>query len=114
MSAASSGVITEGTTSVPRSYEGPVDVSDDVSVRQRYYTYRTDAGWVACKTLNVMFTIDQPVKDVWRYFKDFNLWQNSYHHYYSGVVGDLEGRTVRLTLGKPGDTNRRSGDYQVV
>jgi len=66
-------------------------------------------------TTNVMFTIDRPAKAVWPYLRDFNLWQNSYHHYYSGVAGDLEGRTIRLVIGS--DLNapeRLSAEYRVV
>jgi hypothetical protein len=43
------------------------------------------------------------------------LWQNSDHHYYSGVLADLEGKSVRLTLGSDvNDPNRLFGDYDVV
>jgi hypothetical protein len=86
----------QGTALVPRFYEGPADIQGDVHLQQRYFTYQTEAGWVAGKTFNVMFTIDRPAKDVWPHLKDFNPWQNSYGHYYSGVLGDLEGKTFQL------------------
>jgi hypothetical protein len=91
-----------GGTSPPESVqptkfiEGPVETQQDIHLHQRYFTYRTDAGLVAGKTFNVMFTVERPAKVVWPYFKDFNLWQNAYGHYYSGVLGDLEGQTFRL------------------
>jgi hypothetical protein len=52
---------------------------------------------VAGKTFSVMFTVDQPARHVWPQLKDFNAWQNPYGHYYSGVVGDLEGQTFLLS-----------------
>jgi len=78
--------------------EGPAYIRDDVHVRQRFFTRHSDAGTLVGKTLNVMFTIDRPAKEVWGQLKDFNLWQNSYEHYYSEVVGDSEGKTFRLSL----------------
>jgi hypothetical protein len=103
------------TVLTPKYYEGLADVSGDARQHRRYFTYKTDAGLVAGTATSVMFTIDRPSEEVWRYFKDFNLWQNSYHHYYSGVVGDLEGGTVRLTVGSDlSDPNRPWGEYQVV
>ena len=71
-----------------------VNVNGDVCLYPRLYTYETDSGLVAGWTMNVMATIDRPARDVWAYFKDFNRWQKD--HYYSGVVGDLEGKTLSL------------------
>jgi hypothetical protein len=98
----------EGTT---RYYDGPADVNGDVCLHQRYFTYRTDAGLVAGKNFNVMFTIKRPAKEAWPHFKDFNRWQNAANHYYSGVVGDLEGQTFRISL-KPTDFGPHQ--YQVL
>jgi hypothetical protein len=53
-------------------------------------------GIVAGSNLSMMFTIDRPPNQVWPYFKDFNRWQSGFH--YSGVVGDLEGDTFRISL----------------
>jgi hypothetical protein len=92
----------EGAASRRRYQEGPVESCGDVHLRQRYYTCETDAGLIAGKDFNVMFTVDQPAKDVWRCLKDFNLWQNAYGYFYSGVVGELEGQTVYLTAKKDG------------
>jgi hypothetical protein len=85
-----------GTVPDPSYYGGPADIDGDVHLHQRYFTYKTHAGWVGGKTFNVMFTVDRLARDVWPHLKDFNRWQNSYGHYYSGVVGDLEGKTFRL------------------
>ncbi len=79
-----------------RYHDGPADAIGDVRVRGRFFTQETESGLIAGATWNVMFVIDRPVKDVWPVFKDFNAWQNSFGHYYSGVVGDLEGRTFAL------------------
>jgi hypothetical protein len=105
----------EGTVHAPEYYEGLSDINGDAYQHRRYFTYRTNAGLVTGTTTSVMFTIERPAKEVWPYFKDFNLWQNSYHHYYSGVVGDLEGETVRLIIGSNlNDPNRPSAEYKVV
>jgi hypothetical protein len=96
-----------GTVLAPNYYEGPAEILGDVRLHQRYFTYKTDAGWVAGKTFNVMFTIERPAKDVWPRLKDFNPWQNSYGHYYSGVVGDLEGKQFCIS-----DKPNEPGPYQ--
>jgi hypothetical protein len=86
------------TALTPTYHEGPIESDGDVRLNRRWFTYETDAGLVAGSILNVMFTIDRPVSEVWPYFKDFNLWQNSYDHYYSEVVGDLdEGQTFSIS-----------------
>jgi hypothetical protein len=90
----------EGTILNPKHHGGLTDINADVCLRQQFYTYRTTTGVVVGKTFNVMFTIDQPAAKVWPYFKDFNLWQNSYNHYYSGVLGDLEGKTFAISTTK--------------
>jgi len=97
----------DGTVLAPTYYEGPTDVNDDVRLQQRYFTYKTDVGWMAGKTFDVTFTVDRPVKEVWPHLKDFNRWQNAYGDYYSGVVGELEGKSFRIS-DKPGD----SGPHQ--
>src|SRR5688572_26059738 len=93
---------TEGTALAPKFYEGPSVVHGDIRQHRRYYTYRIDSGKVAGYAVSVMFTIERPAKEVWPYFKDFNLWQNCRDHYYSGVAGDLDGKTLRLSM-KPND-----------
>jgi len=95
--AISGGSSAAGTALSPKYFEGPVYGKDDVRMHQRYFTYQADAGLVTGKNSNVMFTIDRPAKQVWSYLKDFNLWQNSYGYYYSGVVGDLEGQAFYPT-----------------
>jgi hypothetical protein len=58
-----------------------------------------------------MFTIARPARDVWPHLKDFNGWQNEYGHYYSGVIGDLDGKTFRLSA-EPDD--RGPHQYHVL
>jgi len=81
--------IAEGTGQAPHYYEGPTHIHGDVRLHQRLFSYETNAGLVAGWNMSVMFTIDRSAKEVWPYLKDFNLWQNSYDYYYTGVVGDL-------------------------
>ncbi len=99
----SNAASTAGGGSAPRYREGPVIIDGDVQLRRRYFTYDTDDGLVVGTALNVAFVIDYPVAKVWPYFKDFNLWQNPHSHYYSGVLGDLEGRTFRISV-KPDES----------
>jgi hypothetical protein len=86
-----------GTGLAPNFYEGPAEIAGDVHLHQRFFTYRVNAGLVAGKTFSVMFTIDRPAKDVWPHIKDLNPWQNAYGHYYSGVAGDLEGKSFNMS-----------------
>jgi hypothetical protein len=101
-------------------YEGPpnpapdVDFNGDICLRTQLYTYRMGDKIVAGETLSVMFSIDRPAKDVWPHLKDFNLWQNAYGHYYTGVVGDLEGKPFRIGS-KPADPSAYyPNGYEVV
>jgi hypothetical protein len=100
----------EGTAAAPRFYEGLANTDGDVEQHRRYFTYRTAEGLVVGYAVNLMFTISRPARDVWPTFKDFNRWQHSHHHY-SGVVGDLEGKTYRVgsAPGSPGQY-----DYHVI
>jgi hypothetical protein len=92
--------------------DGPADVDGDVRIHQRFYTEDTEAGKVVGKTLSVLFTIDRPASVVWPHLKDFNPWQNDYGHYYSGVIGDLEGQTFRI--GASPDDLDGEHQYKVV
>ena len=98
-----------GTEGVPgtKYYEGPVDSVGDSYLHQRFFSYRKLDGWVAGKTFNVTFTLDALPGEAWHHVKDFNRWQNSYGHYYSGVVGDLEGKTLGLS-----DSPGKTGPHQ--
>jgi len=87
-------------TEYPDYIDGPGDFQQDVGIQARFFTNSTDAGLEAGAIVSLIFTIDRPAKAVWSYFKDFNLWQNATQHYYSGVVGDLEGKTFALGLDK--------------
>src|SRR4051794_30240256 len=103
----------DGTVQAPTYYDGPADVTGDVHLRIRYFTYQTEAGMVAGRNTNEMFTIERPAKDVWPYLKDFNLWQNAYGFAYSGIVGDLEGGNFYISArlkssGEEGDLANRT------
>lgn len=87
-------------TQYPVYHEGKEDSDADVSIRTRYFTIETEEGVEAGASINVMFTIDRPAREVWPYFKDWNLWMNDYGHYWSGVVGDLEGGTFSVGSAK--------------
>lgn len=78
----------QGTLLAPDFYDGPSEVLGDVHLTQQFYTYATREGLVSGKTFSVMFTIERPSREVWPFFKDPNLWQNGYGHYYSTVVGE--------------------------
>jgi len=82
-----------------RYYEGLTYTQDDVQMHQRLFTNATSKGWIVGWDMNLTFTIDRPAKEVWSLLKDFNLWQNSYGYYYSGIVGDLYS-SVELKLGE--------------
>ena len=100
----------------PNYYEGPAETHADVGLHQRYYTYPTERGWVAGKCFNVTFAIDRPAKQVWKHLKDFNPWQNSFGHYYSGVVGDMEGQSLFISdrPNDPGPAKSPLWQYQVL
>jgi hypothetical protein len=92
-----------GTLLARKYHEGPAGESGEVTIpgrayHKRFFTYETPDGLVAGMATSVIFTIDRPVKDVWPYVKDFNLWQAEYGHKYSGVIGDLYSRED-LTIG---------------
>src|SRR3954453_22417181 len=87
---------TRGTKEAVTWTDGPRDVEGDVKIHQRFYTENTEAGTVVGKTLSILFTLKTSAKDLWPHLKDFNPWQNEYGHYYSGVIGDLEGQTFRI------------------
>lgn len=97
----------------PRFYDGPSYSKDDVRMNYQYYTYPTDSGLVSAGVLSVMFTIDRPAKAIWPIFRDFNLWQNAYGYFYSGVIGDLEGKTFTLGLGEH-DQHGAKRSYEVI
>jgi hypothetical protein len=91
-------------TTAGRTYsEGPSIVNGDELLSSRFYTYRSDAGFVAGESITVNFTLDSGVAAVWPYASDWNTWMNGGSFYYSGVLGELEGQTFSLSL-KPNDT----------
>ena len=98
-----------GSLLAPVYYEGPAtpDVDNEVYLHERLYTYEASDGLVAGWVMNVMFTIDRAAHQVWPYFKNFNLWQP--HHQYSGVIGDLEGKTytLRMSADAPEPSHKR-------
>ncbi len=91
-----------GTPESPRYYAGPTYSADDVQINRQYFSYITDTAVVAGSLLSIMFSFDAPAEAVWPCFKDFNLWQNSYGYYYSGVVGELEGQRFSLAFEQDG------------
>jgi hypothetical protein len=97
--------VAEARAVTPRNYSpGPADVTDDIAITTRYFTYRSGAGFVAGDNILVKFGIDAPVSKVWPYASDWNTWMNDPgSYYYSGVLGELEGQTFSLSL-KPNDT----------
>lgn len=99
-----------GTVLSPKFHSNIEDSSGGQRQNRRYFTYQTCEGLVAGYAVSITFDIDQPARAVWPHFKDFNRWQNS-HHYYSGVVGDLEGKTYRVA-DKPGELGLY--DYHVI
>src|SRR5688572_8064511 len=104
MTAENLGVVpVSGIVGSPTYYEGPSAVDGDLSIRIRLYSYQTDEGLVVGRNTNHVFTLDAPPSEAWPYVKDFNLWQNGYGYFYSGVVGDLEGGSFYITEGKPVD-----------
>jgi hypothetical protein len=76
--------------------EGSTWVDGEDRLHTTYFTYRHDAGLVGGARMTVHFTVDGTRQEVWPVVKDFNAWQNSEGYYYSGVVGDLEGKGFRL------------------
>jgi hypothetical protein len=98
-----------GTVGSPKVHDTLTDIDGDLRQHGRYYSYLNEHGLAVGVTLSVMCVIDAPVTDVWPYYKDFNSWQSSYDHHYSGVVGDLEGQPFNLRIG-----DFEPIDYQVI
>lgn len=86
----------KGTLASPRFRHAYDETHGDVRISGKYYSFDTDEGLVAGAAISLTCTVDRPATDVWPYFKDHTLWQDAYHHYYSGVLGDLEGKTFGL------------------
>jgi|SRR5579872_7257314 len=111
-----------GTLHNPHYFEAHRDKNGDVHLHTRLFTYDTDAGIVAGGVWNVVCTIERPAKIVWQYFKDFNLWMNSYGYYWPGVLGDLyaseerniDKKTFPITIKKPNEPPRQVNLYQLV
>lgn len=99
------------TSSVPTYYDGSVEIKDDVRLHARYYVQNAgDARLVGC-VVSIAFRLDRLAKDVWPYFKDSNLWHNCGGYHYSGVLGDLEGKTFRIS---PQPNEAGPHQYRVV
>lgn len=94
-----------GTAAAPNYYDGIDEIHGDVRQNTRLFTYLGEPGLVAGNRTCISFSIDRPASEVWRYARDWNTWQNQSSHYYSGVLGDLEGDTFSLSL-EPNDTER--------
>lgn len=109
----------DGNVQSPNYHECcPADDQNDVSLRTRIFTYKTDRGIVSGAIWSVIITIDRPAKQVWPYIKNWNLWMSPFH--WPGVVGDLYKReerdfekgTFRLTL--PGTPPIEVNHYQLL
>ena len=94
--------VVEATVQDRTYYEGPCEIYDGERHHARYFSYPTNAGLVVGDCYSVAFTVDRPAKEVWRYLRDLNLWQSEHQNYFSGVLGDLEGKTFRMS-DKPND-----------
>jgi hypothetical protein len=103
--------VLDATEQAPHFIDGQVEVIGDLRLTRRFYLYPTPDGLVSGTTFNVRCTIDRLPREVWPVFKDLNLWQSS-HHRYSGVVGDLEGKTFRISS-RP-DFEKWLSTYDVV
>jgi hypothetical protein len=101
----------DGTASSPKYREAFDEQHDDLKISGRYFTFDTEEGMVAGATIDLTCTFDRPARDVWPYFKDHTPWQDAYHHYYSGVLGDLEGKTFMINT-EPRDWPKHR--YEVV
>jgi hypothetical protein len=113
---------TGGTVDAPTFYEGPSVSDGDVHLRQRLFTYETGAGLVGGQDISVSFVLDASAAAVWPYVSDFNLWQNAYGYFYSGVLNELYRdetlqlgtETFRITVKLPGEPEWPTGDYVVL
>lgn len=95
--ASSSGSPIERSPSIIQYLDGTSEAQADVRLQFRYYT-RSFVEWdMVGVVASISFMLDAPVAKTWPYFKDFNLWHYTGNYFYSGVVGDLEGRTFRLS-----------------
>ncbi len=80
-------------------YDGPTSTKEDEHVRQRFFTFKTESGKLAAGVIGtVMFTLHCPATKVWPILMDFNHWQTEHKHLYSGIVGELEGKTFHLKI----------------
>jgi hypothetical protein len=101
-----------GTKRAPRYHDAIDESHGDIRLHTRLFTYRDELGLVVGNRTSVTFTLDALAHDVWPFASDHNTWQNPFDHYYSGVLGDLEGKTFALT-DTPDDTDHPHA-YQVI
>jgi hypothetical protein len=100
-----------GTASSPKFRRAFDETIDDFRISGKCYSFDTDEGLVAGATTSLTCVIHRPAREVWPYFKDHTLWQDAYHHYYSGVLGDIEGQSFAISV-KPNEFGRDR--YEVV
>ena len=96
----------QGTPKSPKLYAGLPDPAREQW--RRYFSFSSEGRLTTGTITNVVFHLDKSPLDAWPSIQDFNIWQNSFDHYYSGPIGELEGRTFRLT------ERTVSADYRVV
>lgn len=77
--------------------EGVEESAEGAHFNFRYYMRGAGEARTVGTIATMSFSVDAPVAVVWPIFKDSNLWHNAGGYYYSGVLGDLEGRTFRLS-----------------
>lgn len=99
---------------ITRQFEEAPMSDGNVHLHGRYFTTRDESGLVSGTNIDVMFTIDRPTKDIWPVLKDFNLWQKG--HQYSGILGDLEGKTFYLSLraSAVGKTDAEQSPFRIL
>jgi len=95
MSSAQQMQLARGTPQRPNTYQETPVSQGDIHISAQYFAYETAEGLVSGTTIDVMFTIDRPAREVWPVFKDFTRWQKG--HLYSGVLGDIEGKMFYLS-----------------
>jgi len=86
-----------GTALQPVCHAVFVQGNDEFFYNRDIFSYESGGEKTVGYNANIQFTVASPARRVWPIFKDFNLWQNDFGHYYSGAFGDKEGEMVHIT-----------------
>jgi hypothetical protein len=89
--------IPQGTPMQPVRCKAFVQGNEQFVYNRDVFSYQCDGEKTVGYNANVQFTVDRPAAKVWPVFKDFNLWQNDFGHYYSGAFGEKVGHLIHLT-----------------